>query len=1032
MGAWKDVSRPHPCHVCGRPDWCTYTLDGVWARCNRLYVAGGIPRVDKREQPYWLYLLTGSNEDHLPSLPEDPKRHTRLSDDVLSAFYTEFLRQLPLMDLDANNLRGRGLTDEEIALRGYKSIRTCSEERQTISRLLARTFGQDVIADVPGFLEMGHGTGLWTFGGARGFLIPSRDVQGRILGMQIRGDALRYSWLSSAKWKGPQAYAIAHVPVMRGKPDGTVVLTEGPLKGDIATALTGRLHVAVPGVSHYRNALSAIRGLGATKIQIAFDIDASEQTRKRIERIREEAARDFLAEGYQVEILTWDRGIGKGVDDLAHARGRVYAVEPRTYFMEGFNVSDFEEGLLHPPVPPKDEDSAERIGEKWFDDLLHRIEESDDIGLAHTPDAIRMLMGLRTMRAAWARAKKALKKAGVDMRDLERDFKEAEVAAKRRATQETMAEPGMDPMEGSTLDRMRLGDDSVIVKDGVYYLEKWRIDQQTNTPYVCDHVRLTNWRLEILRAVALDDQDKVSYDCHIYCGAKRADAQLDDEVLSDYRLMDRAVLRAFSQAITSPKYAKTVTMAVRYFNRGAKRLTGTNSLGYIDGRTYIMPSVMIRDGIAKENQEHPVIFESELTKRYDFRMGGHEEALLATHFLLTTCLDMHDRCITLPLLAACVAAPTIRRLKWQMGTLYIEGDLAEGKTLPCRVFANLFADIPLEGRGGLISAISTGNSMEKELYHLRDTVAIVDDIKAETVDGGFKNIFRMLQSITDGSGRGRMTTRTFAPRAQVIATGEDIPGTVASTISRILITRPPKGKLNLDEIQKIDANRDSLRTIMPRYIAWTQRQGHAIGSFDAIELKIRGGRTEAFARQFLAALRNFFAFLKEEWSFWSEPDNAMYLDSLLDEARTVFGTICENTQVRIQAERKEELFIQALREALAAGRACIGDRRATDCPSVGLYWLTQEEGERHLFIDLFPNSCVEIASKITPARFSTQSLGELLRDTGYLAATRGDRRPTIKRKADGLEYYVWRVPAHLLISRSEIEYMMGQVKVSRG
>lgn len=48
---WKNVTRSHLCAVCGKPDWCSYTLDGAMAMCRR------IPSQRQTPSGAWLHTL---------------------------------------------------------------------------------------------------------------------------------------------------------------------------------------------------------------------------------------------------------------------------------------------------------------------------------------------------------------------------------------------------------------------------------------------------------------------------------------------------------------------------------------------------------------------------------------------------------------------------------------------------------------------------------------------------------------------------------------------------------------------------------------------------------------------------------------------------------------------------------------------------------------------------------------------------------------------------------------------------------------
>ena len=63
MQTWRHVSHSAPCPICGHPNWCSFSADGVWMLCRRVDNGTGLHRVDKAGADYWLYRRDG----HVPS-----------------------------------------------------------------------------------------------------------------------------------------------------------------------------------------------------------------------------------------------------------------------------------------------------------------------------------------------------------------------------------------------------------------------------------------------------------------------------------------------------------------------------------------------------------------------------------------------------------------------------------------------------------------------------------------------------------------------------------------------------------------------------------------------------------------------------------------------------------------------------------------------------------------------------------------------------------------------------------------------------
>ena len=131
------------------------------------------------------------------------------------------------------------------------------------------------LAGVPGFYK---NQSQWTLKiPGRGILIPVRDIQGQIQGLQVRLDNVekrKFRWLSSnGLEEGCGAKTWVH---LAGEPRPLVLLTEGPMKADVIHFLTGQTVLAVAGVnslSQLRPVLEELRAAGMEQIMTAFDMD---------------------------------------------------------------------------------------------------------------------------------------------------------------------------------------------------------------------------------------------------------------------------------------------------------------------------------------------------------------------------------------------------------------------------------------------------------------------------------------------------------------------------------------------------------------------------------------------------------------------------------------------------------------------------------------------------------------------------------------------------------------------------------------
>ena len=207
-----------------------------------------------------------------PEIPESPPA----PDAVKHKTYSMFFSMLVLADTHRQNLLKRGFTDRQIEENGYKSTPVFGFKKLTGKLLEAGC----TVKGVPGFYQ--DKDGEWTIhfsNKSSGFLVPVRNVDGLVVGAQIRldhpYDGRKYIWLSSAGFfLGTSSGSPVHLAGSPG--EKTVFITEGPLKGDLAHALSGRTFGCVPGANQYANLppfLQAVKLMGTENVYEAYDMD---------------------------------------------------------------------------------------------------------------------------------------------------------------------------------------------------------------------------------------------------------------------------------------------------------------------------------------------------------------------------------------------------------------------------------------------------------------------------------------------------------------------------------------------------------------------------------------------------------------------------------------------------------------------------------------------------------------------------------------------------------------------------------------
>ena len=247
-----------------------------------------------------------------------PTSLQRASDEAVDLAYRAIFQmpEFSLSEAHRHNLQKRGMDGETISRNGYASavqfdwakkdakamevynrFRSEMNENENLKYLpVAQKVAGIAVAQrlseagiqmkgVPGFFRLSReAQSVWMFRIESGMLIPTRNINGQIVGIQARKDKgkIRYMTLSS---KGlPDAVteniSRAHFPLGNCAitPETKVYITEGPLKSDVALSLMDDnvAFVAIQGVNN-RNELpgifSHLSQMGVSVIYDALDMD---------------------------------------------------------------------------------------------------------------------------------------------------------------------------------------------------------------------------------------------------------------------------------------------------------------------------------------------------------------------------------------------------------------------------------------------------------------------------------------------------------------------------------------------------------------------------------------------------------------------------------------------------------------------------------------------------------------------------------------------------------------------------------------
>jgi len=250
------------------------------------------------------------------------------SAEVRHKTYTNLLSMLSLSETHRESLQARGLRRGEIEKLGYRTTpeaRNCGIAADLLDRGC-------ILEGVPGFC-CDRESGRWMLDiRGSGIMMPDRNARGQIEGIQIRLDRAVhgkfYNLTSADRYYGTRSRCCAHfVGVSRGGSDGTVCLTEGIMKADIACCISrdrGYPHgfVGLTGVSQksqLADAYAALQEMGKRRILVMYDSD--HRTNDAVRELRQHALSAGSEYGFEMVPVSWDPRF-KGIDDYLCAKLR--------------------------------------------------------------------------------------------------------------------------------------------------------------------------------------------------------------------------------------------------------------------------------------------------------------------------------------------------------------------------------------------------------------------------------------------------------------------------------------------------------------------------------------------------------------------------------------------------------------------------------------------------------------------------------------------------------------------------------------
>ena len=248
---WLRVDRTFPCPICGKTDWCCVNEQQTKAVCMR--------ELDNTKQSYMggtLYDLYDHQKVDIKKIDNSSLLNLAPAN-RLHKVYSLVIKLLGLTEEHQEHLMNeRGLSAEQIALRGYASAEKSTLSRQISQQksggksiktiwedvFLANNLPKDAWRGVPGFsYNEEHQAPVFNVS-KHGILIPSRNDWGQIVGIQIRVNPREYTYDVKVNSKNQYRVSIVssdNTPKYIIRDEAFEVVAEGPLTSPEMTFKNG-------------------------------------------------------------------------------------------------------------------------------------------------------------------------------------------------------------------------------------------------------------------------------------------------------------------------------------------------------------------------------------------------------------------------------------------------------------------------------------------------------------------------------------------------------------------------------------------------------------------------------------------------------------------------------------------------------------------------------------------------------------------------------------------------------------------------
>jgi hypothetical protein len=275
--------------------------------------------------------------------------------------------------------------------------------------------------------------------------------------------------------------------------------------------------------------------------------------------------------------------------------------------------------------------------------------------------------------------------------------------------------------------------------------------------------------------------------------------------------------------------------------------------------------------------------------------------------------------------------------------IYLVGDTGSLKTTYAALLLSHFGDFP--GRTELPAHFEdTENAVEKLAFLAKDALLVVDDLAPEQHHGRMQEIMkrlsRLARDVGNATGRRRMRADTslrpqYYPRGVMLATGEFLPEALAiSARARMLPVLFEKGLIDVEHLTKAQAARSLLPHAMAAFILSLRE--HVDGLAERLTERFEVLRDQAtkdagdspWHPMLAEHVANLYIGLELALSFAVQVDATTEGEAKqrLQTGWTALMELAREHGRHLADEKPSRLFLEAIAEGLAAGRAWLARR----------------------------------------------------------------------------------------------------------